>query len=69
MVWDIGHPSWITFLTSGLTIQDGKGPSDHQGKLRDMNWFPQQHPMSKNIASGRLFTNPRTRGYAGALET
>ena len=40
-----------------------------RGKPQGVKWHMLQHPMSKNIASGRFFTNPRARGYAGNLAT
>jgi len=68
MVCDIGHPSWMTFLTSVPNIQERGCRSDHQIFFQDMNRSILQHPTSKNITSGRLFTNSRTRGYAGTME-
>jgi len=37
-------------------------------QIQRTNWSLLQHPMSRNIASGRFFPNLRTRGYAGIPE-
>ena len=66
MIWDIGHPSRITFLTSAPT-------AEARASVRSSNRTPGyggcvlQHPMSRNIASGRSFKSLRTRWYAGIL--
>ena len=42
---------------------------DHQGELRAMDLCVLQHPMSRNIASGRSFKSSKTREYTGILAT
>jgi hypothetical protein len=61
MACEMGHPSWTTFLSSAPTVRRCR--SGRQGKSRNESVL--QHPMSKNIASGRSFNNSMARGYAG----
>ena len=67
MTCDIGHPSWITFLASPPTIRERNYWSVMKANS-EMSRSLLQHPMSRNMASGRLFPSSRTRGYAGVLE-
>ena len=65
MTCEIGHPSWMTFLSSAPTICGREKATDQTLEANPILRVVLQHPISKNIASGRFFNNLKTRGYAG----
>ena len=61
------HPGLLFLLQRPLRKQEYR--LDHQGELRVVDLCVLQHPMSRNIASGRSFNSSKTREYAGILAT